>query len=88
MAGQIPASNRIRDDWSLRLHRSGEAKAGAFAYIVRQLDLEDLSRIHDVIGVDRLLDCAHHAHRFAVLGDQKVEFAAADPVLACAGAVK
>src|SRR5580704_19332436 len=60
-----------------------QAKAGAFAYIVRQLDhLEDLSRIHDVIGVDRLLDCTHDAHRFAVLGDQKVEFAAADPVLA------
>src|SRR5580700_10230651 len=71
------------------LSRSGEAKAGAFAYIVRQLDhLEDLSRIHDVIGVDRLLDCTHDAHRFAVLGDQKVEFAAADPVLACAGAVE
>jgi hypothetical protein len=72
---------------SFRLHYQA-AKAGAFAYIVRQLDLEDLSRIHDVIGVDRLLDCTHDAHRFAVLGDQKVEFAAADPVLACAGAVE
>ena len=34
-------------------------------------------RVHDVIGVDRLFDCAHDAHCLAVLGDQEVEFAAA-----------
>ena len=98
-AGAFAYIVRRGKGWSLRLHyqaaKAGafayiirQAKAGAFAYIVRQLDLEDLSRIHDVIGVDRLLDCTHDAHRFAVLGDQKVEFAAADPVLACAGAVE
>ena len=52
------------------------------------LDAENLTRIHDVVGVDRLLDCAHDAHRLTVLGDQKVEFAAADAVLACARAVE
>ena len=52
------------------------------------LDLEDLSRVHDVIGVDRLLDCTHDAHRLAVLSDQKLQFTAADAVLACAGAVE
>ena len=78
---QIPVADKYR-------RRIGFVTTGAFACTVRQLDLEDLSRIHDVIGVDRLLDCTHHAHRFAVLGDQKVEFAAADAVLACAGAVE
>ena len=54
----------------------------------KRLGPEDFARVHDVVGVDRLLDCAHHAHRLAVLGDQEVDFAAADAVLAGARAVK
>jgi hypothetical protein len=36
------------------------------------------------VRVDRLFDCAHDAYRFTVLGGQKVGFAAADAVFACA----
>src|SRR5258708_6788565 len=53
-----------------------------------RLDPEDLSRVHDVFGVDRLLDRVHYAHRLAVLGDQEIDLAAADAVLAGAGAVE
>ena len=52
------------------------------------LDPEDFSRVHNVVGVKRLLDCAHYANGLAVLGDQRVEFTAADAVLACARAVE
>ena len=52
------------------------------------LHAEDFARVHNVVGVDRRLDCAHHAHRLAMLGDQEVDLAVADAVLAGAGAVE
>jgi hypothetical protein len=52
------------------------------------LDLEDLSRVHNIVGVDSLLDCSHDVYRLAVLGDQEVEFTAADAMLAGAGPVQ
>src|SRR5271167_5222507 len=54
----------------------------------KSLDTKDFTRIHDVVGVDRLLDCAHDAHRLAMLGEQEINFAAADAVLTGARAVK
>ena len=57
-------------------------------HITIGLDPEDFSRIHNVIGVKRLLDCAHNAHSLAVLGKQEIDLAAADAVLACASTVK
>jgi hypothetical protein len=33
-------------------------------------------------GVDILLDCAHDPHRLTVLGDQEIDFVAADAMLA------
>src|SRR6185437_11446174 len=47
----------------------------------------DLARVHDVVGVEGLLDQAHDAERFAVLGLQEVDLAIADAVLAGAGAL-
>src|SRR5690349_16821427 len=32
----------------------------------------DLAGVHDVVGVERLLDLAHHAHRLAVLGEEEI----------------
>jgi hypothetical protein len=57
-------------------------------HITIGLDPEDFPRIHNVVGVDRLLDCTHDAHSIAVLGNQKVYLAATDTVLAGAGAVE
>ena len=33
------------------------------------LDPEDFSRVHNVVGVDRLLDRAHDAYRLTMLGN-------------------
>jgi hypothetical protein len=52
------------------------------------LDPEDLARVHYVVRVDSLLNCAHDTHRLAVLGDQKVDLAATDAVFAGAGPVE
>ena len=52
------------------------------------LDPEDFPRVHNVVGVDRLLDRTHNAHSIAVLGNQKVYLAATDTVLAGAGAAE
>ena len=57
-------------------------------HIIVGLDPEDFARIHNVVGVDRLLDRTHDAHSVAVLGDQKVYLAATDAVLTGAGAVE
>ena len=54
----------------------------------RLSDPENFSRIHNVVGVDRLLDRTHNANSIAVLGNQKVYLAATDTVLAGAGAVQ
>src|SRR5258708_31379964 len=54
----------------------------------QSLDPEDLARFHYVVRVDSFLNCAHDAHRLAVLGEQKVDLAGADAVLAGTGAVK
>jgi hypothetical protein len=40
-------------------------------HIIIGLDPEDFSRVHNVGGVDRLLDRMHDAHSIAVLGNQK-----------------
>ena len=40
------------------------------------------------MGVDRTLNCAHDAHRLAVLGEQEVDLAAADAMLSGACAVE
>jgi CHAT domain-containing protein len=50
-------------------------------------DSENLARVHNIVGVDRFLNCPHDTHRLAVLGDQEVDLAAADAVLASTGAV-
>jgi hypothetical protein len=47
-----------------------------------RLNAEDLARAHDVVWVDRLLDCALNTHRLTVLGEQEIDFAAADAMLA------
>src|SRR3546814_7198503 len=49
-------------------------------------DLALLAGIHDVFGIERLLDLAHHRQCFAVLGRQEAHLAGADAVLAGAGA--
>src|SRR6266702_6428866 len=46
----------------------------------------DLARVHDVVGVERLLDEAHDAERLAVLRLEEIDLAVADAVLAGAGA--
>jgi hypothetical protein len=43
-------------------------------HITIRLDPEDFSRVHNVVGVDSLLDRTHNAHSIAVLGNQKVYF--------------
>ena len=60
----------------------------AHGCLERGLDPQDLARIHNVIGVDRLLDRAHDTHGFPMLGDQEIQLAAADAMLSRAGAVK
>jgi hypothetical protein len=32
---------------------------------------EDLARIHNIVGVDRGFECAHDAHRLAMLGENE-----------------
>jgi len=39
----------------------------------RPSDPQDLPRLHDVVGVERLLDRAHDAERLAVLGNDAEE---------------
>jgi hypothetical protein len=54
----------------------------------QSLDPEDLARVHYVVRIDSLLNCAHDAHRLAVLGEQEIDLAAADAVLAGTGAIE
>jgi hypothetical protein len=62
----------------------------SFAYGYRALGLnsQDLARVHQIVRVDRRLDRAHDSYRLAVLGEQEIDLAAADAMLACAHAVK
>jgi len=56
---------------------------------MRPSDPDDLAGIHDVLRIDRKLDRPHDADRIAaVLRDQEIHFAAADPVLPGAGAAE
>ena len=52
----------------------------------RHASSEDLSGIHPVVGVERLLDGAHHVERGAMLGFHVLHLPVADAVLAGAGA--
>src|SRR3546814_16845257 len=45
----------------------------------------DLARVHDVVGIQRLLTLPHHRQGIAVLGPEEAHLAGADPVLAGAG---
>ena len=36
---------------------------------LQSLVSEDLARVHDIMGVDCVLDCTHDAHCLAVLGN-------------------
>jgi hypothetical protein len=74
----------LRQNRGTQLRLSGACRRASGA----NLDPKDLSRVHDVIGVDRLLDRAHDAHRLAVFGDQELYLATADAVLAGAGTVE
>src|SRR5262249_30931797 len=49
---------------------------------------DDLARVHDVVGVERLLDGAHQRHRLAVLLVEELDLAQAHTVLAGAGAAE
>ena len=49
-------------------------------------DPENFPRVHDVIGIKCLFDCAHNAHCLAMLSDQKIELAVSDAVLSSTGA--
>src|SRR5687768_3390522 len=51
-------------------------------------DGQDLSRIEDVLRIERLFDGAHEAHAVAVLKVHELGLAVADAVLAGAGAVQ
>src|SRR3546814_20373172 len=46
----------------------------------------DLARVHDVVGIQRLLHLPHHRKGIAVLGPEEAHLAGADAVLAGAGA--
>src|SRR5690349_12746923 len=70
---------------SLRSTRSATRSARPDRW--RALDADDLSRVHDVVRVERALQRAHHRDGIAVLGDEEIHFAVADAVLAGAGAV-
>src|SRR5579885_1862224 len=45
----------------------------------------DLARVQEVVGIERAFDGAHHRDRLAMLGDQQVHLAIADPMLSGAG---
>ena len=53
----------------------------------RTLDQEDFARVHYVGGINRLFNRAHDAYRLTVFGQQEVNLAAADAVLAGTGPV-
>src|SRR6202043_2293139 len=65
-----------------------KARCWGLSIKARSLDPEDLARVHYVVRVDSSLYCAHDAHRLAVLGEQEVDLAAADAVLAGTGAIE
>ena len=50
-------------------------------------DPYDFARVQNAVGIERLLDGAHDADRFAMLGDKKIHLAIADPVLTGTGAL-
>src|SRR6516164_1774213 len=79
--GAASSSSRIRLWLLKRVARSSAIRGTAGTG-------QDLAWVHDVIRVDRRLDRVHHVYRLAVLGEQEIYLAAADPVLACARAVK
>ena len=50
------------------------------------LHRDRLARIHDVVRVECLLDCAHDVNTFTVLSFQCIQFVNTDAVFAGAGA--
>src|SRR5690606_17919686 len=58
----------------------------ASAYRSPDASCENLARIHDSGGVERVLDRTHHVERRPVLPRQVLDLALADAVLAGAGA--
>jgi hypothetical protein len=80
----------IQDTLVARALKNSQLTCGeTYAYFAdRTLDPEDLARVHYVVRVDSLLDCAHHAYCLAMLGEQEVDLAAADAVLTGAGAAE
>ena len=54
---------------------------------MRQAKLEDLSRVHDVLGVERFFDGSHDAQSFAVLFFQEAALSETDPMLTFAGSI-
>ena len=54
---------------------------------ITRLRREDFAGVHYIFGIEHLFDGMHHGDGFAVFGDQGINLAAADPVLAGAGAV-
>src|SRR3546814_17031597 len=63
----------------------GHADAGGAAHL-QPLVRQDLARVHDVVGIQRLLHLPHHRKGIAVLGPEEAHLAGADAVLAGAGA--
>jgi hypothetical protein len=59
-----------------------------YGYRAWGLDSQDLARVHQIVRVDRRLDCPHHTDCRAVFGEQEIDLAATDAVLARARAVK
>ena len=49
-------------------------------------DPENFSRVHDVIGIKCLFDCAHNAHCLAMLSDQEIELAVTNTMLSSTSA--
>src|SRR5437763_8061372 len=47
---------------------------------VAELYPDNFSRVHDAVGIKRLLDAAHHLDRRAVFGNHKIHLAVADAV--------
>jgi hypothetical protein len=77
--------------WSARIRRSGallhvhSMTQGYLCCLFRLpecLYAEDLARVHYVLRIDSLFNPAHDVHGLTVLGEQEVDFAAADTVLA------
>jgi hypothetical protein len=59
------SAGKISCRWRRPDRYLGASQAGLTPRLTPQesLDPEDLSRVHDVVGVDPPLDCAHNAHR-------------------------